>query len=346
MQAAVEERRFPGGVLAIGDAHAGLHLRCFGALAYAEGSSPVEATSVYDLASLTKVVATTSVLMVLEEQGRVDLELPLARVLPGFAGPGKRDVRLRHLLLHAAGLPAWAPLFRAARGREALVAAAAALPLEAAPGERSLYSDVGFILLGAALEALAGDSLDRLADALVLGPLGMGETGFNPGPELRPRIAPTEQDAWRGRLLHGEVHDENAFAMGGVAGHSGLFGPAGDLVRFARMLLGGGALEGRRLVSASCVARYTRRCDIPGSSRALGWNTPSPGSSAGVRLSPRSFGHTGFSGTSLWIDPERGLFVALLANRVHPSREGPGIQELRAAVADAAVRGLEGAPPA
>jgi len=337
---AAATRRFPGAVLAVGDANLVLHLRAFGSLSYEPGSPRVDASTHYELASLTKVMATTTLAMVLEAEGRLDLLAPVSSLVPELRVGEKERVTVTDLLTHASGLPAWAPLFREAVGREAVVAAAAAVPLEASPAARSLYSDLGFIVLGAALEAAAGERLDALAEARVLGPLGMDETGFNPGPEWLPRTAPTERDAWRGRVLRGEVHDENAFAMGGVAGHSGLFGPVTDVVRFARMMLGNGELEGTRLVSAAAVERYTRRCVVPGSSRALGWNTPSAGSSAGTLLSPRSFGHTGFTGTSLWMDPDRGVFIALLANRVHPSREGPGIQDVRAAVADAVVRGL------
>jgi CubicO group peptidase (beta-lactamase class C family) len=335
------DRRFPGAVLAVGGADGVRHLRCFGSLGYEPGSPPVGPSTIYELASLTKVMAATTLAMVLEEEGRLELASPVSLLLPAFRGGAKGRVTLRDLLTHASGLPAWAPLFREAAGANAVVAAAAAVALEAEPGTRSLYSDLGFILLGAALEAAAGGALDVLSEGRVFEPLGMAETGFNPGPERRTRIAPTENDPWRGRLLQGEVHDENAWAMGGVAGHSGLFGPVADVIRFARMMLSGGELEGKPLVSAATVDRYVRRSDVPGSSRALGWNTPSPGSSAGTLLSPRSFGHTGFTGTSLWIDPDRAAFVTLLTNRVHPSREG-SIQDLRAAVADAVVRGLEG----
>ena len=335
----VADRRYPGAVLAVGDAAGAWHVRPFGSLGYDPGSPPVDDSTIYDLASLTKVIATTTLAMILEEGG-LDPTGAVSRFEPGFRGGEKDRASVEHLLTHAAGLPAWAPLFREAKGREAVVAAAAATPLDAPPGARSVYSDLGFILLGAVLEAVAGRGLAALTEDRVLRPLGMTETRFNPGPEWLPRIAPTERDPWRGRLVHGEVHDENAFAMGGVAGHSGLFGPVADIVRFARMMLGKGELEGTRIASASKVERFTRRCSVPGSSRALGWNTPSPGSSAGTLLSPLSFGHTGFTGTSLWIDPERGVFVALLTNRIHPSREGTGIQELRAAVADAVVRGL------
>jgi CubicO group peptidase (beta-lactamase class C family) len=338
----VASRRFPGALVAIGDRSGGLRLRPFGRLSYALEAPAVTTSTIYDLASLTKVIATTTVAMLLEEQGVLDLLEPVARWLPAFSGGGKDEVTPRDLLTHASGLPAWLPLFRHAVGRDAVVAAVTAAALEARPGLRSVYSDLGFVLLGAVLEAATGSSLDRLTDALVLRPLAMTETRFGCDPAILERVAPTEQDPWRGRLLRGEVHDENAFAMGGVAGHAGLFGTLGDLSRFAFMMLGGGVLDGRRLVSAAAIERYTRRCDVPDSSRALGWNTPSPGSSAGVLLSPRAFGHTGFAGTSLWIDPERGLFVALLSNRVHPRREGPGIQDVRAGLADAVVRGWTG----
>jgi CubicO group peptidase (beta-lactamase class C family) len=324
----------------VGDAARILHLEALGSLSHEPGSRPVDASTIFDLASLTKVMATTTLAMVLEEDGRLEVRAPVSSLVPGFRGGEKDGVTVEDLLTHASGLPAWVPLFREAEGREAVVAAAAAVPLEASPGERSLYSDLGFILLGAALESAAGASLEALAKALVLDPLALRETRFNPPREWRLRIAPTEQDPWRGRLLRGEVHDENAFAMGGVAGHSGLFGPVADLARFAQAMLGRGQIDETRLVAAATVERYTRRCAVPGSSRALGWNTPSPGSSAGTLLSSRSFGHTGFTGTSLWIDPERGIFVALLTNRVHPSRQGPGIQDVRAAVADAVVRAL------
>jgi len=335
----VSDRLYPGAVLAVGGAAGAWHVRSFGAVSYDPGAPAVDTSTIYDLASLTKVIATTTLAMILEQEG-LDPRSAVSRFVAGFEGGEKARVSIEHLLVHAAGLPAWAPLYREAKGRDAIVAAAAVVDLEASPGARSVYSDLGFILLGAVLEAAAGRDLAALAEERVLRPLGMTETGFNPGADRRPRVAPTERDPWRGRLLQGEVHDENAFAMGGVAGHSGLFGPIADVVRFARMMLGKGELEGTRVAPASRVERFTRRCEVPGSSRALGWNTPSPGSSAGTLLSPASFGHTGFTGTSLWMDPARGLFVALLTNRIHPSREGAGIQGLRAAVADAVVRGL------
>ena len=323
----VERRAFPGGVLAVGDREGLIHLHPFGRLTYGEDAPPVTAATMYDLASLTKVVATTTMAMILVEEGRLDLDRPV-----------REGVTVRHLLTHSSGLPALAPFFREVRGKDAYVERIRAMELTYPPGSRSVYSDPGIILLGAVLEEVAGQPLETFVRERVLAPLGMRNTLYRPPPELRPRIAPTELDPWRGRLVHGEVHDENAFAMGGVAPHAGLFGTAGDLARFAGMMLDGGT---GGVVSRETIDLFTRRAGIPGSDRALGWDTKSAaGSSAGTLLSPRSFGHTGFTGTSIWIDPERGLYVILLTNRVHPTRESNLIREARPSVADAVVRAL------
>ncbi|HSK81341.1 MAG TPA: serine hydrolase domain-containing protein [Thermoanaerobaculia bacterium] len=336
-----ERGAFPGGVLAVGHRGEVVHLHAFGRLTYDADAPPVAADTLYDLASLTKVVATTTMAMILVDEGRLDLDQPVRELLPGFTGPGKEAVTVRHLLTHSSGLPAVAPLYQEIRGRTAYLERIQAMDLEFPPGSRSTYSDLGIILLGEILERTAGQPLDAFVRERVLEPLGMRDTRFLPPVELRPRIAPTEIDPWRGRLIQGEVHDENAFAMGGVAPHAGLFGTAGDLARFAQMLLNGGIFEGRRLVSPETVELFTRRAGIPGSDRALGWDTKSAeGSSAGTLFSSRSFGHTGFTGTSIWIDPERELFVILLTNRVHPTRENNLIREARPAVADAVVRAL------
>jgi CubicO group peptidase (beta-lactamase class C family) len=214
------------------------------------------------------------------------------------------------------------------------------------PGSQSVYSDLGVILLGEILERAAGRPLEDFVRERVFEPLGMHDTLFRPPASLAARIAPTEFDPWRGRMVRGEVHDENAFALGGAAPHAGLFGTAGDLSRFAQMLLSGGVLDDRRIVSRETVELFTRRAGIPGSDRALGWDTRSAeGSSAGTFFSSRSFGHTGFTGTSIWIDPERNLFVILLTNRVYPTRENNLIRQARPAVADAVVRAIDPAAP-
>lgn len=340
-----ERGAFPGGVLAVGHRRAPARLHAFGRLTYDADAPPVSADTIYDLASLTKVVATTTMAMILVDEGRLDLDQPVRELLPGFTGPGKEAVTVRHLLTHSSGLPSGGPLYREIRGRAAYLERIQAIDLEYPPGSRSTYSDFGMILLGEVLERIAGQPLEAFVHGRVLAPLGMRDTRFRPPEELWPRIAPTEHDPWRGRLVHGEVHDENTFAMGGVAPHAGLFGTAGDLARFARMLLDGGTSEGRRIVSRETVALFTRRAGIPGSDRALGWDTKSAeGSSAGTLFSARSFGHTGFTGTSIWIDPERELFVILLTNRVHPTRDNNLIREARPAVADAVVRAFNGLP--
>jgi beta-N-acetylhexosaminidase len=340
VERAVAQKAFPGGVVAVGKDGALVHLRAFGRLSYDADAPEVRTDTIYDLASLTKVVVTTTTAMILVDEGRLDLSRPVSAFLPKFRGAGKEKVTVESLLTHSSGLDWGAPLYKDTKGKQAFVEKVEALDLKYAPGTKSLYSDLGVILLGEILERVAGEPLDAFAQKRILDPLGMKDTRYRPGPELLARIAPTERDPWRGRVVRGEVHDENAFAMGGVAPHAGLFGTAPDLARFAQMLLNGGVLEHHRIVSREVVDQFTRKAGVPDSSRALGWDTPSPTSSAGERLSPRSFGHTGFTGTSMWIDPERKLFVILLTNRVHPTRENNAVFEVRRAVADAVVDGL------
>ena len=276
--------------------------------------------------------------------------------VPAFRGPGKDGVTIRQLLTHTGGLLWWAPLFREISGRSAYVERIARLDLAYEPGTRASYSDLGIILLGNVLEGLGGAPLDVLARERVLEPLGMADTLYRPPAGLVPRIAPTEHDPWRGRLLRGEVHDENASALGGVAPHAGLFGSAPDLARFAQALLDGGTHDGRRLVSRSSLQLFTRRAGMPGvdagarlghAVRRLAAGAARPPASPATRpparcSRARSFGHTGFTGTSLWLDPERGIYVVLLSNRVHPTRENDRIRGVRARLADAVVRAVEG----
>jgi CubicO group peptidase (beta-lactamase class C family) len=351
----VAERAFPGAVLAVGKDGSLAHLRAFGRLHYGPEAEEVRPDTIYDLASLTKIVVTTTAAMILVDEERLDLAQPVSAFVPAFRGGAKDRVTVEQLLTHSSGLDWWSPLYLELKGREEYLRRIEAMDLVYEPGTKSLYSDLGVILLGEVLERVAGEPLDAFAKRRVLDPLAMKDTAYRPGTELRPRIAPTEDDPWRGRLLRGEVHDENAFALGGVAPHAGLFGTAGDLARFAQMLLYGGVFEHQRIVSRKTVERFTRRAGIAGSSRALGFDTPTSGdgarsstpgapgySSAGSLLSEGSFGHTGFTGTSLWIDPTRRLFVILLTNRVHPRRDNDAIRQVRAEVADAVVRALEG----
>jgi len=329
-------------VVAIGRRGVLAHLAAFGRLSCDADAAPVRVDTIYDLASLTKVVATTTATMMMVDEGRLDLDAPVQSFLPRFVGPGKEAVTVRHLLTHSSGIDWWAPLYQELRGKEAFLDRIYSMRLVYPPGTETKYSDLGVMLLGEILERVSGRSLPELLKERLFGPLGMVDTGWLPAPELLPRIAPTENDPWRGRVVRGEVHDENAAALGGVAPHAGLFSTAPDLARFVQMLLWKGVYGHRRYVRRETVELFTRPAGIPeGSSRGLGWDTKSPeGSSAGTLFSPDSFGHTGFTGTSIWVDPERELFVILLTNRVHPTRENQQIREVRPAVADAVIRAL------
>jgi len=340
IEAAVAAHAFPGAVVAVGKDGVLAHLQAFGRLSYDADAAPVRTDTMYDLASLTKVIVTTTMAMILVDEGKLDITKPVSAFLPEFHGGPKDKVTVWHLLTHSAGVDWWAPLYKELHGKEAYLKRIEAMDLVYEPGTKSVYSDLGVILLGEILERVAGQDLESFAKARIFGPLGMKDITYRPGPELLPRIAPTENDPWRGHVLRGEVHDENAAALGGVAPHAGLFGTAGDLARFAQMLLDGGVLEHQRIVSRETLERFTKKAGVPGSSRALGWDTVSENSSAGSLFGPRSFGHTGFTGTSMWMDPDRHLFVVLLTNRVHPTRENNAIREVRRAVADAVVHGL------
>lgn len=339
----MRNRVFPGAVAVVGKDDAVVHTHACGRLTYDTDAGPVVPDTIYDLASLTKVLVTTVAAMMLVDEGRLDVEAPVASHVPEFGGGSKDHVTLAHLLCHASGLPAWAPLYRDTAGRDAFVHRVAAFDLEREPGEASVYSDLGFILLGVALERILGEGLDAFAARRIFGPLGMSDTSYRPALALRPRIAPTEDDPWRGRLVHGEVQDENAYAMGGVAAHAGVFGTAADLSRFVLMVQGGGRWQGRSLIAAETLERFARPCGVPGSSYGLGWDHPGgKTSSAGTLFARSSIGHLGFTGTSLWIDREHRWFVILLSNSVHPVRGNQGLREVRAALADSAAEALRG----
>ena len=300
------------------------------------------ASTIYDLASLTKVVGLTTAAMFAVDEGRLDLDASVQRYVPGFAGADKERVTVRMLLAHASGLPAWRPLFREVSTRAEAFALADSTPLDSVPGRAEAYSDLGAIVLTQAIESLYHERLDSLLDRRLFQPLRMRSTRYLPPPSWRDRIAPTELDPSRGRVLRGEVHDENAALMDGVSGHAGLFGSAEDLLTFAEWMMELWARaacgQGSGSPAGPCgptVREFTRRQNlVPGSSRALGWDTPSEGGSAGTLLSPRSFGHTGFTGTSFWIDPEHHVAIVLLSNRVNPTRDNPRWAPVRAQVAD------------
>jgi CubicO group peptidase (beta-lactamase class C family) len=268
---------------------------------------------------------------------RVALDSPVVRYLPEWTAPNAARVTVRHLLTHSSGLPAWRPLYKESATRAEALQQLFATGPDTLPGTRFLYSDLGFILLGQLVERVSGTTLAAYDVEHIFAPLKMSSTRYLPPATWRRRTAPTEVDPWRQRHLRGEVHDENAARLDGVSGHAGLFSTGRDLTQFARMYLGFGALDGRRILDSATVSLLTRVQDSTVSRRAIGWETPTGANSAGQRLSPSAFGHTGFTGTSLWMDPGSDLFVLLLTNRVNPTRENRKIGAVRSSLADVVV---------
>lgn len=347
LREAIAQRAFPGASLTVTHGGALVASRGFGRFTYEDESREVEADTVFDLASVTKVVATTAMAMLLYERGKLPLDEPVAKTLPEFVSLAPKHhqaerelVTIRMLLAHSTGLPAYEKLFEFASTRQDLVRAALTARLLHPPGTHVDYSDIGFIILGEALASKAGEALDSFAQREIFDPLGMTKTCFRPPVEWKWEIPPTEDArSFYGRVMQGEVNDENASAMGGVAGHAGVFASAPDIARFAECMLRGGAPLFRR----ETVKLFTHREELPlGTSRGLGWDTPSrPESSSGRRFSNVAFGHLGFTGTSLWIDPGRKLSVTLLTNRTWPDRGPQLIREVRPRVHDAIVEALE-----
>jgi CubicO group peptidase (beta-lactamase class C family) len=343
LEQAIRDRAFPGaayGILLNGEVVA---LDAAGQFTYAPASPAVTSSTIFDLASLTKVIATTPLAMLLFDRRILSLDALLGEILPGFVvgmvpGSGKNRVTLRSLLAHSSGLPAYARLFEHHHSPEAMLRAALRLPLEAPPDTRAEYSDIGFMLLGKALEVLSGDLLSRFFHREITAPLGLETARFCPPLDWRPQIPPTEDDTtFRHRIIQGEVQDENCCALGCVAGHAGLFANALDVLRFAACILANGqTASGKQLFQPETVRLFaTRQTAPPGTSRALGWDTPTPPSSSGKFFSPESIGHLGYAGTSLWIDPQRNLAVVLLTNRTWPDRSNDAIRQVRPAFHDA-----------
>ena len=363
---AVARRVFPCATIEVGSRDDVHWQHACGTLSYDDDATPAALDTVFDLASLTKVLATTTLVMQAVDHENPDdhhdkddqrhdddhnnrdqdgqrvlrLDDTLDRWFDAWRGDDRRDVTVTDLLEHASGLTAHLPFFRDHRGRAEFQHAICTLPLEYRPRSASVYSDLGFILLAFIVADAAGTSIDIQFDRLAHR-LALGDLRYRPPTAWRPRIAPTEVEGWRGRLLRGEVHDENGWALGGVAGHTGLFGTAPAVGRFARALLE--TLHGSgRLANPATLSRFLHPSTVPGSSRALGWDTMLVTSSCGHRLSPQAFGHTGFTGTSLWLDPSQDLYIVLLTNRVHPTRSNDAILEVRPAVHDAVVEALAG----
>ncbi len=343
LEDAVAARAFPGcsfGVLAGGEV---VLQDALGHFTYDVSGETVAGHTIYDVASLTKVVATTAAAMLLSQRGQLDLDMPVGELLPGFIvgrppGTFARFVKVRHLLAHNSGMPGYVEFFRTMTTAAELFQACLALPLDGAPGGRAEYSDPGFILLGKVLEVIIRERLAPWVRKEIFQPLEMAATGFNPPSRVRKLIPPSEEDtALRHRLIQGEVEDENAWVLGGAAGHAGLFSNVVDLLRFSGEILAaaggpsGGASVRPRLYEPETIERFAERQAPEGSSRALGWDTPSENSSAGRHFSAHSVGHLGCSGCSLWIDLEARIAVVLLTNRTWPDRQSQLIREVRPA---------------
>jgi len=371
LQDAIARRTFPAASIAVTHRRSLVALKALGHFTYEPNSLAVNPTTLFDLASLTKVVATTPMAMLLYERGHLDLDAPVSAIVPEFIRDAEKDSRrhdvtLRMLLTHSSGLPAYEKLFLKARTRAELLQAAFTMPLAADPGTRAVYSDIGFILLGVALERLADESLDRFCQREIFAPLAMASTTFNPPAEIRPHIPPTadERDepcgadtpvrlpeaparhhgnqqsrsTFRHRIIQGEVQDENASVLGGVAPQAGLFSTAADLAKFAHSMLSRGA----PIFRPETVSVFTRReAAPPNTTRALGWDTPSSPTQSGKYFSAQSFGHLGYTGTSLWIDPARQLSITLLTNRTWPDCSNLAIKQVRPEFHDAVIEALE-----
>jgi CubicO group peptidase (beta-lactamase class C family) len=330
---------YPGAVVVVGTAHRVLHARGYGHFTW-DTASPVPGpdNSLYDLASLTKVVAATPAAMVLVDDGRLDLDRSVQHYLPAFRGVEKQRVTVRHLLEHRSGLRAFLPLNELAADAAEAKALVLAEPLRFAPGTRMEYSDLNAMVLGWVIEAVAGMPLDEFVLQQVYDPAGMSDTRFRPPRSARARIVPV--GLWRGHAIAGEVHDQNAARLGDVSGHAGLYSTGADLARYAQIFLDEGRLpDGTEVFSAGVVRHFTRR---GAAHRALGWEmrNPDDNASTGGLLSADAFGHGGYTGTSIWIDPQRDLFVIVLTNRVFAPRTGRSITKLKAVrtrIADAAV---------
>jgi serine-type D-Ala-D-Ala carboxypeptidase len=340
LRSGIDQHAFPGAAVAIAYQGKLIAHKAIGKRTYGSCSRHVKLYTIYDLASLTKVVATTPACMILHDRGRFNLDQPLVDLLPSFAGndPRRRLVTLRMLLAHSSGLPAYVKLFLTAHNKEELLRQALQVPLSTDPLTRAEYSDIGFILLGEVLERITGEPLDKFCEREIFQPLELMMRFNPPRHPYKAWSAPTENDrTFRHRLIQGEVNDENASLMGGVAGHAGCFATALDVSVFAQCML----REGSPLVKKETLEIFTRRHGLPpGTSRALGWDTPSQPSQSGKYFSSRSYGHLGYTGTSLWIDPDRQLSVTLLTNRTWPDRGSQSIKQIRPAFHDAVIEAL------
>jgi beta-N-acetylhexosaminidase len=347
VEATIKDKAFPGATLAVGY-RGKVSLHAFGKLTYDAKSPEVALHTMYDIASLTKVVATTTLVAKLAEGDfpvPIDLDAPVERYLPEWpSGPQpdwRHRVTVRHLLTHTSGLPPFKEYWRTSKSKQDTLTKIFAEPLDYEPGTKEVYSDLGIILMAEIIERLTGKPLDVLAREFIFSPLAMSNTMYNPPKKLWSTIAPTEIDnQYRHHLIQGEVHDENAASIGGVSGHAGVFSTAPDLAAFCQMLLNGGVYAHQRILRRATIAEFTTTQQLSSGTRTLGWAAPTEGGSSGHFFSPHSFGHTGFTGTSIWIDPDRQLFVVFLTNRVYPTRDNQKHIKVRPALHDAVMQSL------
>ncbi|UCH64979.1 MAG: beta-lactamase family protein [Ignavibacterium sp.] len=342
INSAIENKAFPGAVVLVSKDGEIIYEKSVGHLTYDENSPLVSNSTIYDIASLTKVVVTTTSAMICYDRQLFSLDDQVAMYLPLFAKNGKENVTIKNLLLHNSGLPAFKRYYDKYNSADEVIDVLYSIELDYKTGIKTVYSDLGMIILGKLIETVTGKKLDQFCDEEIFQPLLMNNTYYNPPDSFKYKIAPTEyDDYWRKRLVWGSVHDENSALMGGVAGHAGLFSTANDLSHLVQMLLNGGSYNGRQLIKPKTVHLFTKRYSAQ-STRALGWDTKSAkGSSAGELFDIKSFGHTGFTGTSIWVDPIKELFVIFLTNRVHPTRDNKKLFKIRPALHNAIMKSID-----
>jgi CubicO group peptidase (beta-lactamase class C family) len=339
---AISDSAFPGAVILVWKDAKTILEKPFGHFTYKQNSNKVKLNTIYDLASLTKVLATTTGAMICIDKKLFSLNDEVSKYIPSFASNGKVKVTIKNLLLHNSGLPAWKKYYGKNLSKEEILNDIYKSESEFEPGTKTLYSDLGMIVLGKVIEEVSKKSFDEFCNQEIFIPLKMNDTFFNPPDSIQNRIAPTEVDNyWRMKLIRGEVHDENSSLLGGVAGHAGLFSTAADITKLIEILINNGDVNGNQFIKKETVELFISKKSSK-NKRLLGWDLKyGKGSSAGNNFSVESYGHTGFTGTSIWIDPVKNLFVVFLTNRVYPSRENKKILHIRPKLHDAVIDAIE-----
>ncbi len=339
---AIEDEAFPGAVVLIWKDGKTIFEKIYGNFTYDLTTPKVNTNTIYDLASLTKVVATTTAAMICYDRKLISLDDKVVKYIPEFGLNGKENITIKNLLIHNSGLPAWKKFYGRDLKYDDVIKEIYSSQLEYKSGEKTVYSDLGIITLGKIIEKVSGKTLDVFCKDEIFIPLKMESTFFNPDDSIKKLCAPTEIDNyWRMKTLQGEVHDETSAMLNGVAGHAGLFSTAEDIAKLLSVLINKGKVDQKTFIKQSTIELFTKRASKE-STRAIGWDTKSDsGSSAGKYFSKNSFGHTGYTGTSIWADPDRNLFVVFLTNRVYPTRENTKIQKVRPRLHDAVIESLE-----